>query len=112
MKRALVLALACTGCMSDLAVGMTLRRIDDQDGGPELDAGRPSLDARVLDARTAPPAHDASTDAGDGGPQWEECAIGFCIAQIAGPDLCAPGEELVCARPYPDQSCEFACLVR
>jgi hypothetical protein len=93
MKPLSMLALAWTGCVSDLAVGMSLGRGDDFDGSvpPELDA------------RAEPSDHD-------GGPHWQVCSIGFCIAQFASADQCNDGGVQTCAQPYPDEPCEFTCL--
>jgi hypothetical protein len=115
MRRLSAIALALTGCISDLAVGMSSAEISDDDAGAivqEHDAGS----AATLDA--SEPALDASSEAAveeedatepDAAPPYLLCELGDCRLGFIAQLTCFGGAQEICARPSPDQGCAWTC---
>jgi hypothetical protein len=108
MKRLALLSLCLTGCMAELAVGMSAKRVEPEDdaGRQELDAGFSELDARrpPLDART-PDKGDASDERY---PQI--CPPGECIVFAVPVDYCDDSGVPTCARASAEDICAILCL--
>jgi hypothetical protein len=120
MRRVLVAALALTGCLSDLAVGVSVSPVEEDEGGiiGELDAGQVERDASArpeLDARPRPDldaGRDAALDAShDAGPRWRSCHPSNCMAAtfVMMVDRCDDAALPVCARPFPNLACQYTC---
>jgi hypothetical protein len=110
--------IALTGCISDLAVGMSSGLISEPDADvPDVDAGTvddaalPPLDVLVIYSDDASlPVHDAAADASyDAETYPKTCAISECI-QFLIVEGCEGGGAQVCARPRPELACEWLCL--
>jgi hypothetical protein len=102
--RGACLLIVLTGCVSDLAVGMSTGSISEPDAEVEPGSVRDAaFDAVVIYT------DDASLPVYDAGPQWKLCLAGDCNLSFAGIDRCMDGQPPSCARPHPTEACEFTC---
>ncbi len=119
MRRCLVFVLACGGCLSDLAVGMSNSRVVLEDAASSLDDAGTLDDAQVseLDAwvpdldADGPVLLDADASLRSDASQYPKvCAETECIHYLVPADQCDDGGTRTCARQGASQGCVYLCL--